>query len=169
MLFQKKPEDERGIHSQELRSSVASIPTQRATPAPRKPDGLAPRAVIAEGIDILGCLKTDGEVQIDGSITGDVRCAHLTIGKTGAITGDIAADEIVIRGKVKGAINAQRVIIQEGAHVESDITHDRFAIEEGAFFKGSCMPNGAKEMEASDPQVVALRQVADEMKDAQTG
>jgi cytoskeletal protein CcmA (bactofilin family) len=97
MLFQKKPDLGQSF-SPETLSSAASIPKQRATAAPRKPDELAPRAVIAEGLDILGCLNTKGEVQIDGSISGDVRCGHLTVGKTGAITGDIAAKEVVIRG-----------------------------------------------------------------------
>jgi cytoskeletal protein CcmA (bactofilin family) len=150
MLFQKKPEDDLGQKfTPELRSSVASIPKQGVKATPRKADGPAPRGVIAEGLDILGRLNTEGEVQIDGSISGDVRCGHLTVGKTGAITGDIAADEVVVRGKVKGAIKAQRVIIQEGAHVESDISQDKITIEEGAYFKGSSIPNGSTEANRS--------------------
>ena len=51
----------------------------------------------------------------------------------------------MIRGRVKGAIRAGRVIIQESAHVESDISHDKLSIEEGAYFKGTstallCIP-----------------------------
>jgi cytoskeletal protein CcmA (bactofilin family) len=122
---------------------------------------LAPRAIIAEGINILGCLQTDGEVQVDGEINGDVRCAHLTIGKSGTINGDITATEVVIRGTVKGAIEAQRVIIQEGAHVESDICHERFAIEEGAYFKGSCRPKGIEAAASAD----APQHIADDCKE----
>jgi cytoskeletal protein CcmA (bactofilin family) len=133
--------------------SSQSLPTKRG------PDSVPPRAVIDASVNILGCLQTDGEVQVDGQINGDVRCGHLTVGRTGAIIGDISANEVVIRGKVKGAIRACRVIFQEAAHVESDIWHDKLAIEEGAYFKGCNTPNVPKEIAEE-----ALRQVAADMK-----
>jgi cytoskeletal protein CcmA (bactofilin family) len=55
---------------------------------------------------------------------------------------------------VKGAINAQRVIIQEGALVESNISYDRFSIEEGAYFKGSSMPNDSTEASGSPSEAL---------------
>ena len=61
-------------------------------------------------------------------------------------------------------MRAGRVIIQEGAHVESDIWHDKLAIEEGAYFKGCCTPNDPKEIVELDPHVDALRQAAADMK-----
>src|SRR5947208_1297384 len=53
-------------------------------------------------LHIQGDLATDRDVQVDGHINGNVSCARLTIGKDGAIAGDIKAKEIVVRGKVKG-------------------------------------------------------------------
>ena len=130
--------------------------------AQHKPEGLAPRAVIDAGLSILGCLQTDGEVHIDGQISGDIRCAYLLVGKTGTIVGDISADEAVIRGRVKGAIQAGRVIIQESAHVESDISHDKLSIEEGAYFKGTSTPT--KEFEKAGATYQLLAGAADDMK-----
>ena len=163
MMFQKKAEEERS-QTPERHSLTASNLSPQSSLAKRRPDSLPPRAVIDASVNILGCLQTDGEVQVDGQINGDVRCGHLTVGRTGAITGDITADEIVIRGKVKGAIRACRVIIQEVAHVESDIWHDKLTIEEGAYFKGCCTPNDPKEAREPEPHVDALRQVAANMK-----
>jgi cytoskeletal protein CcmA (bactofilin family) len=148
-LFQKRPDEDRSpalLH--EPASVVTPIAMQR-TSERRRPEGLAPRALIAAGINILGCLQTDGEIEIDGEINGDVRCAHLTIGRSGTVNGDITGKEIIIRGTVNGAIQAERVIIQEGAHVEGDIRHTKFAIEEGAYFKGSCIPSDAQEADAA--------------------
>jgi cytoskeletal protein CcmA (bactofilin family) len=161
MMFQRKPEEDRSQPSPPERQSLVA---SNLSLAKRRPDSLTPRAVIDASVNILGCLQTDGEVQVDGQINGDVRCGHLTVGKTGAITGDISADEIVIRGKVKGVIRAGRVIIQDGAHLEGDIWHDKLTIEEGAYFKGCCTPNDLKETQEPQPHVDALRQVADDMK-----
>ena len=164
MMFQKKAEEDRSQTSPPERHSLtASNLSPQSSLAKRRPDSLTPRAVIDASVNILGCLQTDGEVQIDGQINGDVRCGHLTVGRTGAIIGDISAEEIVIRGKVKGAIRTGRVIIQAGAHVESDIWHDKLTIEEGAYFKGCCTPNDPKEIVKLDPNVDALRQVAANM------
>jgi cytoskeletal protein CcmA (bactofilin family) len=41
------------------------------------------------------------------------------------------------RGKVRGTIRATRVILQDSAHVEGDIYHDRIVIEDGARFTGA--------------------------------
>ena len=53
------------------------------------------------------------------------------------MNGSIAADEVVVRGTVRGVIGANRVVLADGAHVESDIFHKRLSIEEGARFEGS--------------------------------
>ncbi len=167
MLFQKKPEESGNAMSPEVRPLMANTPMQPRSLITQHPDGLPPRAVIAEGINIQGCLQTDGEIQVDGTIHGDVRCKHLTIGKSGAICGDISASELVVRGKLKGAIRAQRVIIQEGAHVESDICHDTVAIEEGAYFKGCCTPAKSKEIDlpSPEPSPLALHLVESDVKE----
>ena len=165
MMFQRKAEEDRSqISPPERQSLVASNLSPQSSLAKRRPDRLPPRAVIDASVKILGCLQTDGEVQVDGQINGDVRCGYLMIGRTGAIIGDISANEVVIRGKVNGAIRACRVIIQEVAHVESDIWHDKLTIEEGAYFKGCCTPNDPKEIAELDPHVDTLRQVAADMK-----
>ena len=89
------------------------------------------------GPQYRGDLATDRDVQVDGHINGNVSCARLTIGKDGAITGDIKAKEIVVRGKVKGTIRATRVMLMEGADVAGDIFYDRMSMEEGAHFVGA--------------------------------
>jgi cytoskeletal protein CcmA (bactofilin family) len=95
------------------------------------------RSVIDAWLLITGNLQSDGEVQVDGQIHGDIRCAHLTVGKDAHVAGNITAEEVVVRGKVTGAIRANRVILQDTAQVESEIVHKKLSIEEGATFEGS--------------------------------
>jgi len=98
------------------------------TSAQRRPLGLMLRALIDAGLNIYGVLQTDGAVEVDGKMVGNIGCTHLTIGKGAPVTGNIRADEVLVRGKVKGTIRATRVILQDSAQVEGDIYHDRIVI-----------------------------------------
>ena len=136
MIFDKKPPNEYGPLKVLEPIPQAGSSTQRTMPAPHG-TGLPPCAVIDASLHIEGDLATDRDVQIDGHVNGNVSCARLTIGKDGAITGDIKAKEIVVRGKVKGTIRASRVMLMEGADVAGDIFYDRMSMEEGAHFIGA--------------------------------
>ena len=138
------------------RSTEVSDVQERSLLSSGKQHGLAPRAVISADVHILGCLKTDGEVEIEGRIEGDVRCSHLTVGKSGAVIGDITAEEVVVRGTVKGVIRASRVLVQHGARVESEICHAKLSIEEGSYFKGTSAPNDTAEIDAPSAKAVGL-------------
>ena len=102
----------------------------------RKSNGSPTRSVIDAWLMITGNLLSEGEVQVDGQIVGDIRCTHLTVGKDATIKGNITAEEVVVRGKVAGTIRANRVILQDSARVESEIFHKLLSIEEGASFEG---------------------------------
>jgi cytoskeletal protein CcmA (bactofilin family) len=92
--------------------------------------------VIDSWLKITGNLQSEGEVQVDGKIEGDIRCAHLTVGKDAFVNGNVTAEEVVVRGNVTGSIRANRVVLQDNAQVDSEIFHQKIAIEEGACFQG---------------------------------
>jgi len=85
---------------------------------------------------VEGSLQSDSEVQIDGLVKGDVRVERLTIGETGRIEGQVAAETAEVRGRVVGAIIAKQVRLFSSASVEGDITAEQLAIEPGASFEG---------------------------------
>ncbi len=139
MLFNKKPEEEFMHDSSTAKrpSTIASAVVEPATSALRKANGAPTRSVIDAWLTITGNLQSEGEVQVDGKIQGDIRCAHLTVGRDAMVTGNITAEEVVVRGKVKGVIRANRVILQDSAQVDSEIFHKKLSIEEGACFEGT--------------------------------
>ena len=79
---------------------------------------------------------SEGEIQIDGVIEGDVKASALTVGDTGEILGEVIAESIVVRGRVKGSIRARKVQLASSAKVEGDITHASLSIEADARFEG---------------------------------
>jgi len=92
--------------------------------------------LISSEITIEGNLIGDGELQIDGTVKGDVKVAKLTIGDTGHVEGTISAEVVEVRGRIIGALSAKQVRLYGTAYVDGDITHEQLAMETGAFFQG---------------------------------
>jgi cytoskeletal protein CcmA (bactofilin family) len=100
-------------------------------------DGTPAQSFVDASLTIVGDLHSAGDVRIDGRICGNVRCAQLIVGRHAAITGAVIAEQAIVRGRVTGTIRSPVVIIQDTAHVESEITYGLLAIDDGAFFEGA--------------------------------
>lgn len=148
-MFHRKAAEE-ATHMPGASERVTTFPARDNEAGQRRATTSA-RAIIDAGLCIRGDLDTDGEVQVDGQIKGQVTCAHIIVGQEGGIFGDIKADEVVVRGKVKGTVRAKRVVLQESAHIEGDIYHEKLSIEDGARFQG------ASNQESFEPVVLAAK------------
>jgi cytoskeletal protein CcmA (bactofilin family) len=88
--------------------------------------------IIGQGLKIIG----RGVLQVDGEIEGDVQAVEVIIGEQGKVTGMVAGEQVVVRGKVSGAVCAKHVALQASSEVQGDVHHMSFAIEQGAIFEG---------------------------------
>ena len=96
---------------------------------------LRSRTVLDGSVRLTGDLWSEGDVQIDGHLCGNISCAQLIVSKDAAITGVIIAQEAVIRGKTNGMIRANRVLLQQTARVESEMIYKSLVVDEGASFE----------------------------------
>jgi cytoskeletal protein CcmA (bactofilin family) len=136
MLFSKK-RDESSTESRRLPGARSA--GDPSAPSPRPPAGSPTQSVIDAWLIITGNLESQGDVRVEGQVAGDIRCANLVVGRDATVSGDIVAEEAIVRGRVKGTIRANRVILQDTACVESAIFHKVLSIDEGASFEGqSC-------------------------------
>ena len=71
-------------------------------------------------------------MQLDGKFEGEIRIHSLTVGEQGWVDGVIDAQEIIIKGKVTGSINAIKVTIEKTADISGDITHHSISVASGA-------------------------------------
>lgn len=102
-----------------------------------KPARRSGPSIITEDVVLEGNLITSGELQINGTLHGDVRASGVVVDAHGSIHGEVVAEEVVVRGRIIGPIHAIHVHIHAGAHVEGDISHETISIENGAYMNGS--------------------------------
>ena len=95
-----------------------------------------PSSTIGEDLTITGNVTSKGEIHLDGHVQGDIHCASLVLGENSQVEGNIEAEDVVIRGRLVGAVRALRVTLQSTAHVEGDLLHQNLAVEQGAYFEG---------------------------------
>lgn len=88
-------------------------------------------------LHITGNLKTTGDIQIEGTVDGDIRAHLLTVGEGATVNGECIADDVVVNGRIVGTVRGLKVRLTSTARVEGDIIHKTIAIESGAHFEGS--------------------------------
>ena len=111
-------------------SGVGDIPASA-------PKAKPPASVISQDLHVIGNVKTTGDIQVEGTVEGDIRAHLLTIGESATINGEVIADDVVINGRVIGRVRGLKVRLTATARVEGDIIHKTIAIESGAHFEGS--------------------------------
>ena len=115
------------MFSKTNKASAAANATREARAAP---------SLISANLHVVGNLQSQGEVQVDGTIEGDVSGKSLAIGERAKVTGEISADDVVVHGTVEGKIRAKRVQLAKSAKVVGDIWHEILSIESGAHLEG---------------------------------
>lgn len=101
------------------------------------PRSAAPSLLSADLV-VNGNLNSDGDMQVDGTVEGDITSKKLTISATAVVRGSIEAETIIIAGSVTGQVKARHVTLNKTAKVIADVVQERLTIEPGAFFEGNC-------------------------------
>ena len=104
---------------------------------PVAPKTKVPASILSADLTVVGNLKTTGDIQVEGTIEGDIRAHLLTVGEGATVRGEIVADDVVVNGRVVGRVRGLKVRLTSSARVEGDIVHKTIAIESGAHFEGS--------------------------------
>jgi cytoskeletal protein CcmA (bactofilin family) len=112
-------------------------PAARADYAPATPKAKPPASVLSSDLTVTGNMKTTGDIQVEGTVEGDIRAHLLTIGEGATVKGEVVADDVVINGRIVGRVRGLKVRLTSSARVEGDIIHKTIAIESGAHFEGS--------------------------------
>ena len=143
----------------EEKKNVTSTPATQPSPPASSPSsssgtssnapGSAPTAnkpkpapsILSSDLTIKGHMTTTGDIQVEGTVEGDIKAHLLTVGENATVKGEVIADDVVVTGRVVGRVRGLKVRLTSTARVEGDIVHKTIAIESGAHFEGSVQRN----------------------------
>ena len=111
--------------------------TNRAPNTVSRPSTPSAPSVIATDLRVIGNLVTDGDLQIEGKVEGDIDANTLIVGQGAEGRGEVRANDVTVNGRVIGKIKGRKVRLTETAHVDGDIVHASISIEAGGNFEGS--------------------------------
>ncbi len=137
-------------------STPPSTPPSTPSPAPAADLGrgsstrTAAPSIISSDLKIKGDLICNGDIQIDGTIEGDVVSRSITVGEGADVRGSIAGEAVRICGAVNGQIKGTTVTLAKTAKVVGDVMHQTLSIEPGAFFEGQCRRIDSSQLGAAE-------------------
>ena len=104
------------------------------------------RTLIGEGTTIIGeirfqdGLRIDGEVQGNVLATGDGR-SLLVISEKARVTGKVRAGHVIINGNVVGPVTAEDLLeLQPKARIVGDVKYEALEMHQGATIDGELHP-----------------------------
>ena len=96
--------------------------------------------MIGKGTSIKGDIKSDGDVRIDGTLTGSIHSnGKIVVGVSGSIEGDITCQNADLSGQVKAIIRVKELLsLKATSKLTGEVYTGKLAIEPGAKFSGTC-------------------------------
>jgi len=100
----------------------------------------ASESIVGPSVKIDGDLKSQGNLRIDGTVTGKVKTSqNLYIGESANITADVEAENAVIGGIVTGNVKVSgALVLGKNGRLTGDMVCGTLQVEEGAYFAGKC-------------------------------
>jgi len=103
--------------------------------------------LISIGTDITGDIKSNGDIRIDGSLTGNLSTkGKVVIGPTGKVNGEVVCKNCEVSGIIEGKIVVGQLLnLKASSKILGDIATAKLAIEPGARFSGTCNMSDTEE------------------------
>jgi cytoskeletal protein CcmA (bactofilin family) len=98
------------------------------------------QSTIGKTLLIKGEITGSESVRIEGKVEGSIALPddRVTVGRSGRVSANIAAQDIVVLGEVLGNCNASNHLdIRCDGSIYGDVVVSRISVEEGAYLTGS--------------------------------
>jgi cytoskeletal protein CcmA (bactofilin family) len=107
--------------------------------------------LISNGTEITGDIKSNGDIRIDGSLTGSLSTkGKVVIGPTGKINGEVYCKNSEVSGTVEGKISVGQLLnLKASSKITGDVITFKLSIEPGAKFSGNCKMSESEDNEGT--------------------
>ena len=93
-------------------------------------------SIISKDLSIKGNLTSEGLLEIEGRIEGDIIGNIITLRETANVNGNITAKILNIKGKFDGTIKSERINISGKADIKGTLEYVSLCVEDGASIEG---------------------------------
>ena len=115
--------------------------------------------LIAKGCSVSGQLRLENNIQVDGSIDGQIHVEKtLVISESGVVSGEIFAQHVIVNGEFEGTCHADKIEILNKGQVTGTLYSDDLSIEQGGRFNGVTYPASGENV-AQLAQITELKEV----------
>ncbi|WP_294474971.1 polymer-forming cytoskeletal protein [uncultured Intestinimonas sp.] len=118
----------------ESMGAIQEPAVQRAAlPAQAKTD-----TIISKGTVIIGTLKGEGAVKIEGKVEGEIILnGTITVASSGIIKGPVAANVLRVFGNIEGNVTArERLCLEKDGYIQGDVETSALIVEDGGQLNG---------------------------------
>lgn len=130
----------RGSTMRQKRNEKRSKHTTRPAKVKRfqNPIKAVETTIISAGSKLEGRLEAEGNLIIDGSVKGTIKCGALEIMEDGYVGASVEADAVNISGIFEGQMNCRgRLTFFRTGKVKGDISYRTLSIEAGGLLDGN--------------------------------
>lgn len=93
---------------------------------------------IAENTTLNGSISTESDVTVEGTIEGEISCAHLIIGHTGIIKGIATVKSAEILGQVGPQLSVENLLVlRNTGRIDGKFSYGEIEVEKGGILLGS--------------------------------
>lgn len=121
---------------------------------------VTPMSHIGPDIVITGNIEAVVDLNIEGKVIGDVRCATLILEESSSVNGNIYAARVKVSGTVEGSIDTKDLVIEGNARVSGEITYERLRVTAGGVIAGNVsrrIPEGTGHDDSRSEPVAQLQ------------
>ena len=97
-------------------------------------------SILPAGTTLNGDLIGSGDITIEGTVNGNIKCRFLTLSGQPTISGSAEAEVVNLCGSFTGELHATKVILNKTAKMRGDIYQQVLEIQTGADFEGKVAP-----------------------------
>ena len=93
-------------------------------------------SIISKDLFLKGDLTTDGLLEIEGKIEGNIKGNEITIRESGFVNGNIISNISNIKGNFQGTIKSQRINVSGKANIKGTLEYVSLCVEDGSSIDG---------------------------------
>ncbi len=93
-------------------------------------------SIISKDLFLKGDLTTDGLLEIEGKIEGNIKGNEITIRESGFVNGNIISNILNIKGNFQGTIKSQRINVSGKANIKGTLEYVSLCVEDGSSIDG---------------------------------